>query len=70
MLFEGTLLSEPSSQLSQAQRNSVLNWFKTSLACQLWPKILVNQRARALNNNRWAQPNFVNRKGPITMKIL
>ena len=44
--FEGALLSEPCSQLSVAQRNSVLNWFKTGLVCQVGPKNLVNS-ARA-----------------------
>ena len=52
MLFEGALLSEPSSQLSEAQRNSVLNWFKTGLACQLQPKSLVNLRERTPSNDR------------------
>ena len=50
-IFEGALLSEPSSQLSVAQRNSVLNWFKTGLACQLQPKILVNSVRAQLNRD-------------------
>ena len=51
MVFEGALLSEPSSQLSVAQRNSVLNWFKTGLACQPWLKILVNSVQAQLNRD-------------------
>ena len=36
-VFAGPLLSEPISQLSVAQRNSVLNWFEIGLACLLRP---------------------------------
>ena len=67
-VFEGALFSEPSSQLSVAQRNSVLNWFKTGLACLL-QRIVAELRARACSILQLAVP-FLLEKFQIKKYIL
>ena len=52
-VFEVALISEPSSQLSVAQCNSVPNWFKTILACLLWPNCGRTPCERRLNSTAW-----------------